>query len=239
MLIKCSECGKEISDKASACPNCGCPIEIILNIINQEISKEKIENENYQTINSNQTICDSNINTNKYENEKKQNKNTKLDTGEKVIVIITAIVFSVMLGFFLQLGVQGTLALTFVVTIIFYAVVDSYFDSSKDNNTSNNKNVIAKIEKKEIDKDSVIKYTKILGQSMDSRKSFSSSATRGLIGGIALGPVGAIAGAVSGKNKTKSEVIFLVVYESGRKETRTTTINSYLYNRYIQYLRED
>lgn len=24
-LIKCKECGKEISDKASACPNCGCP----------------------------------------------------------------------------------------------------------------------------------------------------------------------------------------------------------------------
>lgn len=26
-LIKCSECGKEISDKASTCLNCGCPIE--------------------------------------------------------------------------------------------------------------------------------------------------------------------------------------------------------------------
>lgn len=24
-LIKCPECGKEISDKAPACPNCGCP----------------------------------------------------------------------------------------------------------------------------------------------------------------------------------------------------------------------
>lgn len=27
MLIKCVECGKEISDKASACPHCGCPVE--------------------------------------------------------------------------------------------------------------------------------------------------------------------------------------------------------------------
>lgn len=26
-LIKCTECGKEISDKAQSCPNCGCPIE--------------------------------------------------------------------------------------------------------------------------------------------------------------------------------------------------------------------
>lgn len=26
-LIKCNECGKEISDKAATCPNCGCPIQ--------------------------------------------------------------------------------------------------------------------------------------------------------------------------------------------------------------------
>lgn len=25
-LIKCPECGKEISDSAASCPNCGCPI---------------------------------------------------------------------------------------------------------------------------------------------------------------------------------------------------------------------
>lgn len=26
-MIKCAECGKEFSDRATACPNCGCPIE--------------------------------------------------------------------------------------------------------------------------------------------------------------------------------------------------------------------
>ena len=26
-LIKCPECGKEISDRASTCPNCGCPVK--------------------------------------------------------------------------------------------------------------------------------------------------------------------------------------------------------------------
>ena len=25
-LIKCPECGKQISDRAAACPNCGCPV---------------------------------------------------------------------------------------------------------------------------------------------------------------------------------------------------------------------
>lgn len=27
MLIKCSECGKEVSDKANSCPNCGAPVK--------------------------------------------------------------------------------------------------------------------------------------------------------------------------------------------------------------------
>ena len=30
-LFKCPECGHQVSDKASSCPNCGCPIEIIKN----------------------------------------------------------------------------------------------------------------------------------------------------------------------------------------------------------------
>ena len=37
-LIECPECNKEISDKAPACPHCGCPkeefpIELVLSII--------------------------------------------------------------------------------------------------------------------------------------------------------------------------------------------------------------
>jgi hypothetical protein len=38
-LIKCPECGKEISDKAPSCPNCGCPADII----KEEIEQQKIE----------------------------------------------------------------------------------------------------------------------------------------------------------------------------------------------------
>ena len=30
-LIKCTECGKEFSDKAKCCPNCSCPTEDIIN----------------------------------------------------------------------------------------------------------------------------------------------------------------------------------------------------------------
>ena len=30
-LITCPECGKEVSDKATACPNCGYPINTVGN----------------------------------------------------------------------------------------------------------------------------------------------------------------------------------------------------------------
>ena len=35
-LIKCVECGKEFSNKAKFCPNCGCPIEEMLNNIDKK-----------------------------------------------------------------------------------------------------------------------------------------------------------------------------------------------------------
>lgn len=39
MLIKCPECGKEISDKVALCPNCGAPITEI--VIQQSVTNEK------------------------------------------------------------------------------------------------------------------------------------------------------------------------------------------------------
>ena len=39
-LIICTECGKEFSDKASACPNCGCPIEEILKITDESMDTD-------------------------------------------------------------------------------------------------------------------------------------------------------------------------------------------------------
>lgn len=49
-LITCTECGKEFSDKASACPNCGCPTS---EIISQNNKKEElldivIDSKNYE-----------------------------------------------------------------------------------------------------------------------------------------------------------------------------------------------
>ena len=40
-LIKCTECGKEFSDRASACPNCGCPTHIILETLEENEWKKE------------------------------------------------------------------------------------------------------------------------------------------------------------------------------------------------------
>lgn len=41
-LIKCPECGKEISDRAKACPNCGCPIEATPDDLQRFPREEKV-----------------------------------------------------------------------------------------------------------------------------------------------------------------------------------------------------
>ncbi len=40
-IIKCSECGKEISDKASMCPNCGCPVSAMESETKDDVGTNK------------------------------------------------------------------------------------------------------------------------------------------------------------------------------------------------------
>ena len=50
-LIKCPECGKEISDKAKSCPGCGCPIDAeVHNVVRLEQSAEKDEKKRLFTL---------------------------------------------------------------------------------------------------------------------------------------------------------------------------------------------
>ena len=96
-LIKCSECGGTVSDKAEKCPHCGCPVSCIIQNLQEDdenIVKTSIENE-------------PNIN-----NEKKQkaptNKKKSRQRGKKqkvkterffwmILVIICVIIIAVLL----------------------------------------------------------------------------------------------------------------------------------------------
>lgn len=68
----------------------------------------------------------------------------------------------------------------------------------------------------------------------DSRKSASSGITKGIVGGLLFGPIGAIGGALSAKNKNCTT--FLVVYKDQTRETVTVRNEGLEYNEYIKYL---
>lgn len=80
-----------------------------------------------------------------------------------------------------------------------------------------------------------IKTVKILNNYTDSRKDLKSTFLRGAIGNTLAGPVGLVAGTLSGKNKNKNKTVFLIEYEDGHVETKEVDNNSdefqYLYNK--------
>lgn len=45
-LIKCTECGSQVSDKAERCPQCGCPISVIIEHIENKKAERKLKIEN-------------------------------------------------------------------------------------------------------------------------------------------------------------------------------------------------
>lgn len=82
-----------------------------------------------------------------------------------------------------------------------------------------------------------IKQVMVLNTVNDSKKSFSSSVVRGAVGNFALGPIGAIGGAISGKNKIASKTTFLVEYTNGSKVTKTVDNNSKEYKELCKYIK--
>lgn len=99
MLIKCSECGKEVSDKANACPNCGAPIGNTSNKENElkELAKKYIYKEidiktlNDELQNKGYTIQE----VSKYFKEYEQEKINNSSIGSVLTVIIGIIIFVV------------------------------------------------------------------------------------------------------------------------------------------------
>ncbi|MCH1982714.1 zinc ribbon domain-containing protein [Ruminococcus sp. OA3] len=109
-LIKCSECGKEISDKAAACPNCGCPVEQQAEQSVSDVSKHNLredsplENTNKEESSTEEAIEKTVISEEseaKTEEEapvkKAISKKTKIIIGAVAAVVVVAVVLAVVL----------------------------------------------------------------------------------------------------------------------------------------------
>lgn len=66
------------------------------------------------------------------------------------------------------------------------------------------------------------------------KKSTAGVAARGVVGDVVAGPVGALVGASTAKDKRSTT--FLITYKDGKKLTRTVQNNSAEYRKYIKYL---
>ena len=103
MMIKCPECGKEISSKAVSCPHCGCPISAAQSkVVDAEVEPLK-EEAKKESVQPQQTVsnCDSQIQ--QYESEIKscQHKRTVMITWGSILSalsIIGIIVFTILLA---------------------------------------------------------------------------------------------------------------------------------------------
>lgn len=66
------------------------------------------------------------------------------------------------------------------------------------------------------------------------KTSTASAVTRGAVGNVVAGPVGAIVGASTAKSNRSTT--FLIFYKDGKKRTVTVPNHSLEYQRYIKYL---
>lgn len=78
----------------------------------------------------------------------------------------------------------------------------------------------------------------IIGANTTTKKSTTSSITRGLIGGAMLGGVGAIIGASTGKQKEQNNVTFLVTYDDGTTDTVTDKEGGILWDMYMRKMKD-
>lgn len=95
--------------------------------------------------------------------------------------------------------------------------------------------------KKERHKNTIVK-TEIINQdeTYQLKDSVLSSGSRAIAGNLIAGPLGGVAGALSGKQKLvkkkQQKVEFLITYADGHRTTEWVKINSLRYKKLIQYL---
>lgn len=95
-LIKCADCGKEISDKAKSCPNCGCPV-----VVEDSIEKLTIVNAGKKGV-VNNTEKNIPVNTKTIKAPPPvMSKEKKFSTSKLILAIVGVVVGVVVVGLLL------------------------------------------------------------------------------------------------------------------------------------------
>ena len=98
-LIKCPECGKEISEKAPACIHCGYPLDLIKDETTAEDStKEDVNNEGFFT-SSNKV--DTETNTSNISTTTTNSTNKQDDSGTGCLVSLALMIVAIIVGVWL------------------------------------------------------------------------------------------------------------------------------------------
>lgn len=111
MLIKCSECGKEVSDKASTCPHCGAPVkkeksteeiekEVAEKFVYKKIDltqlKELIHQNNLSIHNVMEKVNEIKKKTNHKKQEEKENKIFGICITIFILVVIVVVIYGII-----------------------------------------------------------------------------------------------------------------------------------------------
>lgn len=125
-LFNCSECGREISDKALMCPHCGAPVEVYNNAVNNDYTFNNGYEEN---------VTNANGQYNEQYNEQYNDNNTvynePLSAKERFNSFVTS-----KKGVYIIAAILGTVCIIAVVIVI---IINSASKSSSSSSTDSSK----------------------------------------------------------------------------------------------------
>lgn len=230
-LITCPECGKQISDQAKACPNCGYPLPKEIPVLKVPLPKAypqtKAEAEKETKAKANPE-------------EKKAGK----AFGRILLVFFCAAVLCLVLWIMLpdDASIKRTLPIIgWSCALAVFASIAVLLMLFRDENADDMERQKTEQRRKEIDgyvSGPLIDYTKIVYTqivSQEDKRSLGSAVVRGAVGGVVAGPVGAAAGAVTAKGR--GTTTFLVVTRPQKKNIVTVKNNGTAFNMFCRHLR--
>ena len=222
-LITCPECGKQISDQAEACPNCGYPLPQKTPVAEVSLPKANTQE--------------------KAEADPKEKKTGKA-FGQILLAFFCAAVLCLVLWIMLPEDASIKRALPIIgwsCALAVFASIAVRLMLFRDENADDLEREKAELRRKEIDgyvSGPLIDYTKIVYTqivSQEDKRSLGSAVVRGAVGGVVAGPVGAAAGAVTAKGR--GTTTFLVVTRPQEKNIVTVKNNGTAFNMFCRHLR--